>query len=146
MPIFFGAALTVSGIDLSAVPHWLIDFAQLMFGLVLGARYERAFFVRYKLFIPFALLNSFFILIASVIAGVALAWAFSLPLATMIIATSPGGLAEMTITAQALQISVPLVVAFHLFRVVMVNMGTQYFYTCAAWIFDRTGRPRKPRT
>lgn len=146
MPIFFGAALTVSGIDLSAVPHWLIDFAQLMFGLVLGARYERAFFVRYKLFIPFALLNSFFILIASVIAGVALAWAFSLPLATMIIATSPGGLAEMTITAQALQISVPLVVAFHLFRVVMVNMGTQYFYTTAAWMFDRTGRSRKPRT
>jgi uncharacterized membrane protein AbrB (regulator of aidB expression) len=33
----------------------------------------------------------------------------------MIIATSPGGLAEMTITAQALQISVPLVVAFTCF-------------------------------
>jgi uncharacterized membrane protein AbrB (regulator of aidB expression) len=30
-PIFFGAALTVSGIDLSAVPHQLTDFAQLMF-------------------------------------------------------------------------------------------------------------------
>jgi len=29
----------------------------------------------------------------------------------------------MTITAQALHISVPLVVAFHLFRVVIVNMG-----------------------
>jgi len=41
----------------------------------------------------------------------------------MILATSPGGLAEMTITAQALHISVPLVVAFHLFRVVIVNMG-----------------------
>src|SRR4029077_9504558 len=36
MPIFFGAALTVSGIQLSAVPHGLTDFAQLMFGLVLG--------------------------------------------------------------------------------------------------------------
>ena len=127
-PIFLGAALTVSGVHLSAVPRWMTDFAQLMFGLVLGARYERAFFARYKLFIPFALLNSFFILIASVAAGVALAWAFDLPVATMIIATSPGGLAEMTITAQALQISVPLVVAFHLFRVVMVNMGTQYIY------------------
>src|SRR5262249_4319072 len=44
-PIFFGAALTVSGVQLSAVPHWMIDFAQLMFGLVLGARYERVFFV-----------------------------------------------------------------------------------------------------
>ena len=111
-----------------------------MFGLVLGARYERAFFARFRMFIPFALLNSFFILIASVIAAAVLAWAFSLPIATMIIATSPGGLAEMTITAQALQISVPLVVAFHLFRVVMVNMGTQYFYACAAWMFDRNDR------
>jgi membrane AbrB-like protein len=143
MPIFFGAALTMSGVQLSAVPHWMTDFAQLMFGLVLGARYERSFFVRYKLFIPFALLNSFFILIASVAAGVALAWAFSLPIATMIIATSPGGLAEMTITAQALQISVPLVVAFHLFRVVVVNMGTQYIYSWTASLLNRKPSPRK---
>jgi uncharacterized protein len=140
MPIFFGAALTVSGIELSAVPHQLTDFAQLMFGLVLGARYERAFFARHRMFIPFALINSLFIMVASVVAAAFLAWAFSLPIATMIIATSPGGLAEMTITAQALQISVPLVVAFHLFRVVMVNMGTQYFYAWAAWMFDRTAR------
>jgi len=141
MPIFFGAALTVSGIQLSAVPHWMTDFAQLMFGLVLGARYERAFFARYKLFIPFALLNSLFIIITSVVAGIVLAWLFSLPIATMIIATAPGGLAEMTITAQALQISVPLVVAFHLFRVVMVNMGTQYIYTLTAWVLG--GRKRR---
>ena len=133
-PIFFGAGLTMGGIQLSAVPHWMTDFAQLMFGLVLGARYERAFFARHKLFIPFALLNSFLILITSVAVAVALAWAFELPIATMIIATAPGGLSEMTITAQALKIGVPLVVAFHIFRVVMVNMGTQYVYICAAWV------------
>lgn len=136
-PIFFGAALTVSGVQLSAVPRWMTDFAQLMFGLVLGARYERAFFMRYKLFVPFALLNSFFILTASVVVAAALAWYFDLPIATMIIATAPGGLAEMTITAQALHISVPLVVAFHLFRVVMVNMGTQYVYAFAARLRGR---------
>jgi len=137
-PIFFGAALTMSGIQLSAVPRWMTDFAQLMFGLVLGARYERAFFARYQLFIPFALLNSFFVLIASVAVAAALAWAFGLPIATMIIATAPGGLAEMAITAQALQISVPLVIAFHLFRVVVVNMGTQYIYACAERVLGRT--------
>jgi membrane AbrB-like protein len=142
MPIFFGAALTVSGVQLSAVPHSFTDFAQLMFGLVLGARYERAFFVRYKLFIPFALLNSLFILIASIAAGAALAWAFALPVATMIMATAPGGLAEMTITAQALKISVPLVVAFHLFRVVVVNMGTQYIFAFFSWTLERS-RARK---
>jgi uncharacterized protein len=146
VPIFFGAALTMGGVQLSAVPHGLTDFAQLMFGLVLGARYERAFFARYRLFIPFALLNSFFIVIASVAAGAALAWAFDLPVATMIIATSPGGLAEMTITAQALQISVPLVVAFHLFRVVVVNMGTQYIYVWTAWMLNRGAEPAREPT
>jgi uncharacterized protein len=137
VPIFLGAALTMGGVQLSSVPPWMTDFAQLMFGLVLGARYEGAFFTHYKLFIPFALLNSFFILIASVLAGAALAWAFSLPVATMILATSPGGLAEMTITAQALHIGVPLVVAFHLFRVVVVNMGTQYIYVWTSGLLNR---------
>ena len=143
-PIFFGAALIMSGVELSAVPHWLTDVAQILFGLVLGARYERAFFARYKLFIPFALLNSLFIIVASVIAGAGLAWLFDLPVATMIMATSPGGLAEMTITAQALHISVPLVVAFHLFRVVVVNMGTQHLFTCTSWALTRYHRARAP--
>ena len=62
----------------------------------------------------------------------------------MLIATSPGGLAEMTITAQALQISVPLVVAFHLFRVVVVNIGTQYIYSFGAALLDmRPSRVKK---
>lgn len=137
VPIFLGAALTMAGAPLSAVPSWATDFAQLMFGLVLGARYERTFFVRYRLFIPFALLNSCFILVASALAGALLAWMFGLPVATMIIATAPGGLAEMTITAQALHISVPLVVAFHLFRVVVVNVGTQYIFALAAPLLER---------
>ncbi len=135
MPIFFGAAFTVTEVQLSSVPQWMTNLAQLMFGLVLGARYERAFFARYKLFIPFALLNSFFVLAASMVLAGVLAWVFRLPIATMIIATSPGGLAEMAITAQALQIGVPAVIAFHLARVVVVNMGTQHIYVGATrWL------------
>lgn len=141
MPIFFGAAFTAAGIELSAVPEWMTDLAQLMFGLVLGARYERAFFLRYKLFVPFALFNSCFILLASALVAVVLAWAFGLSLATMLIATAPGGLAEMTITAQALKVSVPLVIAFHLFRVVVVNVGSQYLVSAALWLARRRSRP-----
>ena len=138
MPIFFGAAFTMSEVRLSAVPQWMTRFAQLMFGLVLGARYERAFFARHRLFIPFALLNAFFGLAASVTVAVALSWAFRLPIATMIISTAPGGLVEMAITAQALEIGVPTVVAFHLARVVVVNLGTKHIYTgCARWLGRR---------
>ncbi len=140
MPIFFGAVFTMNGVQLSAVPEWMTNFAQLMFGLVLGARYERAFFMRYKLFIPFALLNSFFVLAASVVLAAALSWGFRLPIATMIISTSPGGLAEMAITAQALGIGVPAVIAFHLARIVVVNMGTQHIYVGATRWLTRLGR------
>jgi exosortase/archaeosortase len=48
----------------------------------------------------------------------------------------------MTITAQALHISVPLVVAFHLFRVVVVNMGTQYIYAAAEAMTSRRSERR----
>jgi uncharacterized protein len=128
MPIFMGAGLTIAGIELSSVPGWMTDFAQLMFGLILGERYERAFFVKHKMFIPFAMINAVFILVASIAVALCLVWAFDLPIATMIIATAPGGLAEMAITAQALQVGVPMVIAFHLFRIVIVNMGTQFIY------------------
>lgn len=138
-PIFFGAVLAANGILLSGVPHWLIDFSQLMFGLTLGSSYRRDFFLRYRLFLPFALLNAVFIIVVSAGVGILISWATGLPLATMIIATSPGGMAEMTVTAQVLGLVVPLVVAFHLFRVVAVNMGTQYLYAAGAWLAARLG-------
>jgi membrane AbrB-like protein len=130
-PIFFGAILTINGVELSEVPSWLTDIAQLMFGLVLGERYERAFFTRHKLFIPFALVNAFFVLGASALVGIGLSWAFGFPLSSMIISTAPGGMAEMAIVAQALQIGVPTVVAFHLVRVIIVSLGTQHIYVSA---------------
>ncbi len=141
MPIFLGAALTIGGVTLSSVPHWMTDFAQLMFGLILGERFERAFFRRHRMFIPFALVNALFIIVASAAIGIALSWVFGLSLATMVIATAPGGMAEMTIVAQGLQIGVPLVVAFHVFRVVIVNLGTQYMYLLGVWL---SGRFRQP--
>jgi len=145
IPIFLSAALTIGGVELSAVPGWTTDFAQLMFGLVLGERYERAFFARHKLFIPFALVNAFFIMIASAAVGVGLFWAFDLPLSTMIISTAPGGMAEMTIVAQALQIGVPTVIAFHVFRVIIVNMGTQHIFTLGMWLIGRLKRAEAGR-
>lgn len=137
MPIFIGAGLTVSGVELSGVPHWLTDFAQLMFGLVLGARYDRDFFIRYKLFVPFALVNAVLVLVLSALTALLLGWLFGLPIATMLVSTAPGGLAEMTLVAQALGIGVPLVVAFHFFRVVVVNMGAQHIFLLGRWVGRR---------
>jgi membrane AbrB-like protein len=138
-PLFVGALLALNGVTLSEVPSWLTDFAQLMFGLILGERYERAFFAKHKLFIPFALVNATFIILASAAVALGISWAFGIPLATMIIATAPGGMAEMAIVAQALQMAIPTVMAFHLFRIIIVNMGTQYIYIAAMWVRGKRG-------
>tara|TARA_Y100000588_G_scaffold31713_1_gene31046 strand:- start:177 stop:590 length:414 start_codon:yes stop_codon:yes gene_type:complete len=131
--------LALNGVTLSEVPSWLTDVAQLLFGLILGERYERAFFARHKLFIPFALINALFIILASAAVAVGIFFVFDLPIATMIIATAPGGMAEMAIVAQALQMAVPTVMAFHLFRIIIVNMGTQYIYITAVWVRRKFG-------
>ena len=59
-----------------------------------------------------------------------------------IIATAPGGMAEMAIVAQALQMAVPTIMAFHLFRIIIVNMGTQYIYISATWLRIRFSSDR----
>ena len=80
-----------------------------------------------------------FIILASAAVALGISWAFDLPLATMIIATAPGGMAEMAIVAQSLQMAVPMVMAFHLFRIIIVNMGTQYIYIAAMWVRGKRG-------
>jgi len=136
-PIILGAGLTIYGFELSLVPEWMTDFAQLMFGIILGERYERTFFTRYRLFIPFAIFNAIFIIVASICVALLIAWNSNIPISTLIIATAPGGLAEMTIVAQALEVGVPLVIAFHIARILVVNIGTQYIYVFAMRVLGK---------
>jgi uncharacterized membrane protein AbrB (regulator of aidB expression) len=64
--------------------------------------------------------------------GIGLAAAFACALAavsginlpTTILATAPGGVAEMSITAKVLQFGVPIVTAFHVSRMAILVLGT----------------------
>ena len=87
----------------------------------------------------------FFIILASIGVAVLIGLATDIPFSTLIIATAPGGLAEMTIVAQALQVGVPLVIAFHVARIIVVNIGTQYIYLAAMRILGRPPSERSDR-
>jgi uncharacterized membrane protein AbrB (regulator of aidB expression) len=49
-----------------------------------------------------------------------------LPLVTSLVATSPGGIAEMAITAKVLAIGAPIVTAFHFIRLLCVITMIEY--------------------
>ena len=53
---------------------------------------------------------------------------FTLFMTTLLLATSPGGIAEMCITAKVLELGVPAVTAFHVVRYVAVLVLTAPIY------------------
>jgi membrane AbrB-like protein len=125
-PLLVTAAFAVFESDLSAIPRMISNISQLMLGMALGSRFEREFFLRYRLFIPIALLNGSYIILASAAVAAVVTWMSGIPLATALTGCGPGGIAEMTITAKALSLGVATVTAFQLVRIVLANFGAVY--------------------
>ncbi|HEY4135931.1 MAG TPA: AbrB family transcriptional regulator [Alphaproteobacteria bacterium] len=117
------AVVAASGITLSRVPVEIIDVAQVMLGMALGSRFEREFFLRYKLFIPYALFNGFFLMVACAGVAIGIAWASGLPLGSVLLALAPGGIGEMAITAKGLELGVATVTAFQFVRITAANFS-----------------------
>lgn len=117
-------ALTVSDVSLSSVPRPFSNAAQVLLGGTLGYRFDRAFLRSAPRFAA-ALLPSIAVTLASaVLVGCALAWASGVYLGTGLLASAPGGIAEMSITAQVLRIGVAFVTAAHVVRYVIVVLFT----------------------
>ncbi len=126
-PWFMGAllvsmGLTMAGVSLTGIPQWLTNAAQLLIAVSLGVRFSRAFLHAAPRWLGSVALGTLgMIVLCSGFAGL-LAWATGLPVATLILGTSPGGIAEMAITAKVLQLGVPVVTAFQVCRLVAVLM------------------------
>jgi len=130
--------LTVAEVNLSAVPRWLTNTAQLLLGCALGARFERGFIRRAPRFVTAVALSVGVAMLASALFAFVIAASTALHPATLILATAPGGIAEMSITAKVLELGVPVVTAFHVTRVVML-------LTCTAPVFVQLRRWRRSR-
>jgi membrane AbrB-like protein len=132
-PWFMGAllvamGLTMSGIELSALPPWMNNAAQLLIGVSLGVRFSAEFVHTAPRWLASVAVGT--VGMIALCAGFAalLAWGTQLHWATMILGTSPGGIAEMAITAKVLQLGVPVVTAFQVCRLVAVLVLVEPLY------------------
>jgi uncharacterized protein len=118
-----GIALGLSVPAPVSAPDYARAFAQIAIGVALGAKFQwitlRAMGLR---FLPATILCTLLLLCANM----AIAWTMSgyVPYVTAVLATSPGGIAEMSLTAEALNLVAPLVTAWHLVRIVLVALLT----------------------
>lgn len=120
--------LTANGIELSALPDYVPKAGQLLIGWSLGDRYRPDFFKAAPRFM--AAVAGFTMLALTLAFGVGalLSWWSAAPIPTLILGTTPGGIAEMAITAKVLQLGVPVVTAFHVSRMVFVVIVTGPIY------------------
>ena len=124
-PWFMGALtaimlVSLAGVFWSAIPTPLSNAAQLFIGVSLGVRFQREFLHTAPRWLVSVALGTAAMLAISAFFGWGMAlWVGQHP-ATLILGTSPGGIAEMAITAKVLQLGVPVVTAFQVCRLVAV--------------------------
>jgi uncharacterized protein len=116
--------LTALEVTASAVPQWTLNGAQLLLGCALGSRFNRSFLHRAPRLVAAVVATVVLAMVLSSLFGLALARAAGLHPASMVLATAPGGVAEMAVTAKILELGVPLVTSFHVTRVVLLLLCT----------------------
>ncbi|RKK01037.1 AbrB family transcriptional regulator [Pseudoroseomonas wenyumeiae] len=115
--LLVSVGLTATGNSVTGIPVVLTAAAQVLLGAQLGVQFERAAFLGGGRLMAGAMLHVLLLTGLCTLLGLALGHAFGLDPATMVLATAPGGVAEMSITAKTLLLEVPVVVAFHLVRI-----------------------------
>jgi uncharacterized protein len=128
--------LTAAEINLSAMPRLVSNAGQCLLGGALGARFAPDFLHGAPRFVSAVVTGVVGAIVVSAAFGWGLAWLFGLSPGTLILGNAPGGFAEMCVTANVLQLGVPLVTAFHLTRLVVL-------LCCTAPLFGRVRRWRE---
>jgi membrane AbrB-like protein len=121
-PMAVAIALTASGINLSALPEWMVHLGQLFIGISLGTRFTPEFLHTAPRYLASVALCTLAALAIAASFAFGLASVSGIHPATAILATSPGGIAEMSLTAKTLQLGVPIVTAFHVTRLASLVM------------------------
>ena len=143
-PWFMGAllvamALSLLGLQWSAIPPWMSNAAQLFIGVSLGVRFQREFVATAPRWMASVAWGTAVMMGLCLLFGLAMASLTGLHPATLILGTSPGGITEMAITAKVLQLGAPVVTAFQVSRLVAVLV-------LAAPVFDWLQSRARQRT
>lgn len=119
-PLFVSLLITISGNSLSAIPPLLATAAQILIGCSLGSRLKPSLRTESRRLIVGVVTSAAFTLCLSTTMGLIISWLIGETGPAMVLATAPGGLSEMCITAKILKLGVPLVTSFQVARLAIV--------------------------
>jgi len=138
-PLLLVIAITLAGLQLSSVPSWLSNAAQVLLGCSLGARFDRHFFAMAPRLVAAMVPAMAVMLGLATLVGWLISTTSGAYLGTALLSAAPGGIAEMSITAKVLRIGVAFVTAAHVVRYMIVVLFTIPVYRLLERM--RTARP-----
>ena len=127
-PLLASIALTATEIELSRLPVEMTNAAQLVIGVSLGVRFTSEFLHTAPRWLASVAMGTFAMMLLCVGFSFVLCELTQLPLATMVLGTAPGGIAEMAITAKVLQLGVAVVTALQVCRLIAVLILAEPLY------------------
>ncbi|MCB1957835.1 MAG: AbrB family transcriptional regulator [Rhodocyclaceae bacterium] len=127
-PLLGVGLMTALGWTPSALPPWMVNGGQLLLGTALGCRFAPGFFRSAPRFLAAAAGSSLLAILLGLALALVAAPLSGAPLATLVLAAAPGGVAEMCITAKVLQLGVPLVTVCHALRVIVLTLAAPAVY------------------
>jgi membrane AbrB-like protein len=114
-------ALSAFGALPSGVPVPMVDAAQVGMGMALGQRLSRRFLLSSRRLAVASAVTTLVLVAMMAAMAAGMAAVSGLPVSATVLGMAPGGMPEMTITAKALEMGVPLVLGFHLVRTTLCN-------------------------
>jgi membrane AbrB-like protein len=142
-PLFLTIALTASEVNLSALPEWIVHLGQLFIGISLGTRFTPEFLHTAPRFLASVALCTMVAMVIAAGFAYGLSALSGMHQATAILATSPGGIAEMSLTAKTLQLGVPIVTAFHVVRMSALVLTIGPLFRLVKRLRDRPNKRAK---
>lgn len=115
-PMVFSAVFHLLELTTSKPPFLLVAFAQLVLGSMVGTRFSGASLRRMRAVAWHAVVVAFYMLLTMVIFANTLAAITGFPTSAVILAFAPGGLAEMSLIALALNVDAAFVAGHHALR------------------------------
>jgi membrane AbrB-like protein len=128
MPISMGMLACSLGWHSALAPGFVTAIAQILIGVQLGSTFHRQAILSLRHCLPAIFMNILLIASACALIGVVVALATGISIPNLILATSPGGITEMSLTAKSLGLDVPMVVGFHIVRVFVFLLITPYLF------------------
>ncbi|GMG81435.1 AbrB family transcriptional regulator [Paralimibaculum aggregatum] len=138
-PIFASAVLRMTGLVEGALPHWLVEIALVVTGSSIGCRFHG---LKLSTWLAVALATLGGTLVLMAVTAV-FAWAVAaltgIDYLAALLAYAPGGVAEMSLIALAIDADPGFVALHHVVRIGFILVALPLF---AAWLSSRLDRAR----